>query len=300
MNKHKGFGVTALLAFSLNMPTVWAASNAMEVVGDNSAAANFPAPAIESVPVAAIPAGSSVLYDNGPFITGQGTGAGGADVSVLQTNLGMNTYGLGHQTASDIRVADDFTVPSEKVWQIDKITFYAYQTGSTTTSTFTAVNLRIWDGKPEAPGSHVVWGDDTTNVMSSSGWTGVYRVTDTDLQNNQRPIMANEVTVNTLLPEGVYWLDWQADGSLGSGPWAPPISILGQTTTGNAEQKFLNVWNPVVDSGAGTTQGFPFVIEGNVPSSASVPTLSTWVLALLAGLLSLLGYRLIQRKNPQV
>ena len=52
-------------------------------------------------------------------------------------------------------------------WFIQTITFFAYQTGSTTTSTMTGVNLQIWDGPPDNPGSAVVWGDTTTNVMTA-------------------------------------------------------------------------------------------------------------------------------------
>ena len=54
-------------------------------------------------------------------------------------------------------------------------------------------------------------------------------------------------TVNTFLPAGTYWVDWQADGTLASGPWAPPVSILGQTTTGNALQFTSTGWAAVTD-----------------------------------------------------
>ena len=53
-----------------------------------------------------------LIYDNGPFINGLGTGVGGANESILQnTSLGMNTYGFGHQVAHNNRICDDFTVP---------------------------------------------------------------------------------------------------------------------------------------------------------------------------------------------
>jgi len=60
---------------------------------------------------------------------------------------------------------------------------------------------------------------------------------------------------------GTYWLDWQTGGSGASGPWAPPISMLGVTTTGNAIQFDGASWTALVDVG---TQGLPFVIEGVV------------------------------------
>ncbi len=67
-----------------------------------------------------------VLYDNGPLINSAGTGAGGADESVLQSfSLGMNILGFGHQFSVFNLVADDFTV-SGKVWNVDTIAFFAY------------------------------------------------------------------------------------------------------------------------------------------------------------------------------
>jgi hypothetical protein len=80
------------------------------------------------------------------------------------------------------------------------------------------------------------------------------------------PIMADVVTVATSLGPGTYWLDWQTGGTGASGPWAPPISILGQTTTGNALQydPATTTWNPMIDTGSGTQQGLPFIVEGLV------------------------------------
>jgi hypothetical protein len=168
----------------------------------------------------------------------------------------MTVWGFGHHVSADLRIADDVVVPS--VWTIDTITFYAYQTGSSLTSSITAVNLRIWDGPPNDPASNIVFGDDTTNRLVSTEWSGIYRVTETTGGASNRPIMANEVAVGTTLGPGTYWLDWQVDGSLGSGPWAPPITINGETTTGNALQ-FTGSWAPVTDVGQ---QGFPFQING--------------------------------------
>ena len=99
---------------------------------------------------AAPPANSAaILFDNGPLTTNPGGGAGGANASAVQTALGLTTYGFGHAITSGFRMADDFTVPAGG-WNISTITFYAYQTGSTTTTTINNVNLRIWNGVPGA------------------------------------------------------------------------------------------------------------------------------------------------------
>ena len=216
------------------------------------------------------------LWDNGPLVTHPGGGAGGADASALQTALGMDSYGFNTSATAGMRVADDFTVTGGG-WFISTITFFGYQTGSSTTSTFTALNLRIWDGPPDQATSSVVWGDTTTNRLAGSVWSNIYRVLDTAMTNTDRPIMALEATVNTFLPAGTYWLDWQADGTLASGPWVAPISIVGQTTTGNAMQyTTADGWFALEDGGTATPQGLPFIIEGLADCSnpADVPWLA--------------------------
>jgi len=109
----------------------------------------------------------------------------------------------------------------------------------------------------------VVWGDQTTNRLLTTGWTNIYRASDTAPTGTTRPIMENVAAISTTLPQGTYWLQWSTDGSLSSGPWAPPISILGQTTTGNALQ-YTSAWGALTDSGTLTPQGMPFIINGSV------------------------------------
>ena len=217
-----------------------------------------------------------VLYDNGPLVTHPGGGAGGADASALQTALGMTTYGFGAQLTAGNRVADDFTI-TQGNWTIETISFFTYQTGSSTTSTITGLNLQIWDGPPNAGGT-VVWGNTTTNVMTSTTWTNIYRVLDTTMSDSTRPIMAVVAAVNTTLSAGTYWLDWQFDGTLSSGPWQPPITILGQTTTGDALQYTTTGWAAISDGGTLTPQGLPFIVEGT-SSNCYMPEDIPWLSA---------------------
>ncbi len=203
-----------------------------------------------------------LMVYNGPFINSPNTGVGGADESVLQTvSLSMTTLGFGHQVSAGNRIADDFTITASA--DIDSIIFFAYQSSAPTTSTITAVNYRIWDGPPDNPASNVVFGDTLTNRLIHTEWTGVYRVSETTSGTaTNRPIMKNTVSAGTTLPVGTYWLDWQSDGSVSySGPWAPPITINGENTTGNGMQ-YTGAWAPVLDTGSGTQQGFPFWIYG--------------------------------------
>jgi hypothetical protein len=228
-----------------------------------------------SLPLA--PEGTA-LFDNGPLVNSAGTGVGGADESVLQNvTLGMTTLGFGHQLLNGNRIADDFTVGDAAGWDVTTITFYAYQSGAGQPSTISGVNLQIWDGDPSDVASSVVWGDSSTNVMSATGWSGIYRVTESSTGvATDRAIMTATVDVNSYLPAGTYWLDWQLDGSASfSGPWAPPITVNGQTTTGNGLQ-FTGAWAAANDGGTTTQQGFPFVIDGNVfaPTDVSFSSFS--------------------------
>lgn len=209
---------------------------------------------------------AQILFDNTPISNSAGTGAGGADESVLYTTtFGMGTIGFGHQANSFNRIADDF-VNTDCQWVIDSIVFFGYQTGSSTTSTFTGVNFRIWDSIPDAAGSNVVYGDTTTNRMTRTVWSGVYRITETTTGNSTRPIMRNVcATPGLTLPAGTFWLDWSSLGSLASGPWANPRTPANQAVTGNGRQRTGSVWNNAVDGGTNTPQqGFPFIIYGHV------------------------------------
>jgi len=207
---------------------------------------------------------SNLLYSNGPLITAEGVGFGGGDVSVVQnTSMGMNAWGFAVQYLDDNRIADDFVVDSE--WTIESIKLFGYQTMSFTgISTLTGAYLQIWDGSPDDPDSNVIWGDLSTNRMTSTSFTNVFRMLETEsLTANSRAIM--EIVCETpglVLNPGAYWIDFSLDGSAASGPWHPPITIIGQTTTGNALQYF-NEWSPMTDSGSNPPQGATFEIYGS-------------------------------------
>ncbi|MBX3142959.1 MAG: hypothetical protein KF813_04325 [Trueperaceae bacterium] len=206
-----------------------------------------------------------VLYDNGPVITHPGEGANGDDLSMLQSGLGMNTFGSTIAVSTGFRIADEFSVTAENGWQFVSFETFAYQTGSGTASTITELNYRIWDGPPNDEDSNVVYGDGATNTLLLSEFSGIYRASEADKTNATRPLMLNIVDIYDLyLPAGTYWLDVQIGGSTASGPFTPPVTVLGETTTGNALQ-FVGTtenWQPMVDSNTGAAQGMPFVLYG--------------------------------------
>jgi hypothetical protein len=228
------------------------------------------------------PTGSDVpmtsLFDNGPIFNSTGTGSGGANESIYYQG-GLGTFGSGCQYVANIFVADDFIVPSGVTWAVTSIDFFSYQTNSPLTPTFTGIYVRIWNGKPGVIGSAVVWGDMTTNRLGAASFSNVYRTVAVN-GGTARPIM--KVVANTpalSLATGTYWVEWACTGTLGSGPWAPPV-VTGSNVTGNAIQttdggvSYLDVaYNTYA-------QGFPFVVNGT-STVVAIPALSTWGLILL-------------------
>lgn len=240
------------------------------------------------------PMDATVLWDNGPIVTNYGAGYGGADISLLQSvSLGMNTLGFGHQFSLGYKVADDFTINDAAGWDVSGITFFAYQTGSTTNSTITGVYFAIYDGDPMLPESNIVYGDFVTNRMTTTAFSNAYRVTESDLLINNRPIMANHCAFNQHFAPGTYWIVWLTDGSLTSGPWAPPITFLGQTTSGNGLQ-YTTAWGGAYDNSDITRPlGLPFIIYGS--TQQLVVPVAGWALGI--GLLLILGLALLRYRR---
>ena len=206
-----------------------------------------------------------VLWDNGPFITSYGTGVDGADESVMSDPDW--DYGFGCAFRKDNRLADDFDVPEGEIWDITSITLYGWQSDCGPPSTFIGVYIEIFDGPPETGTS--VWGDLSTNVLTSTTWSNCYRVKTSDMgENTYRPIMTNvsEFSSPITLTAGTYFLCWMQEGSDTSPSNNPPITITGVVDTGNAIMTYEETWIAVSDR-TGGLKGLPFIIEGTSSST---------------------------------
>jgi len=243
--------------YSIPTPT-WGFVSNNPNASDNAEVVNYGLP----LPVIETPQSNpsdGILFDNGPFINSPGTGPGGTDESIIVT--GTNSYGFNFNNAVPYTVADDFTVTGTVPWAIGSVEFYGYQTGSSTTSTFTGGYIRIWDGNPSA-GGNVIWGDLTTNRMTNTSWINAYRV-NVSGGGTTRPIMKVVCSTPGLtLNPGTYWIEFAATGSLASGPWVVPV-CLSTPASGNALQ-FTGTWAPIVSGTAPNTypQGVPFKLNG--------------------------------------
>lgn len=204
---------------------------------------------------------TGAIYVNGPLVTHPGAGAGGADESRVQVSLGMSNLGFNMSKIIDNRLADDFVTSSTII--IDSIVFFGYQTNAPIASTINWANIRIWDGTPGS-GGNIVFGD-TLNHLSDTGWSEIYRVTESTSGNTQRAvqrIVCDYTKSNILLTPGTYWLDFQTNGNpIYSGPWMPPITLLGDSITGNALH-YTGSWNTLLDDVE--PQGIPFIIYATI------------------------------------
>ncbi|MFO1055314.1 MAG: hypothetical protein U1F36_24095 [Planctomycetota bacterium] len=250
-----------LAAFSLLPSLAWAQGGATEEASSQpQSGVRLDAGRNVRVPQPAL----QVLYDNGPIVTHPGAGFGGADESRLQnSSLLMSTLGFTINNAS-FRLADDFTV-TDCPWYVTEFNFFGYQTNSTTTSTFTAGYIRIWNGDPSLASSSVVFGDVTTNRLIATGFSNTYRTTETSIGNSARPIMRSRIRAGVVLQPGTYWVEVGLSGSLASGPFSPPVTITGSTAAGNGLQ--LNVaagtWVPMTDAGSAAQQQLAFNVVGD-------------------------------------
>ncbi len=205
----------------------------------------------------------AILFPQGELVNFPGQGAGGKDVSAITAPGTL--YGFGCQANLGNWMGDDFVVPAGQTWKIDSIKFFSYQTGgSIGASTITGCRIAI---RSTTITGALVAGDTAVNRLHKTYWEGasapgIYRTTGTPPYASQttRPIYHVVDTLNTTLSAGTYWVEVGFTGSLASGPWAPPRTILNTPATGNAQQRLAGVWSPAMDGA--NQQGLPFIIYG--------------------------------------
>lgn len=201
-----------------------------------------------------------LLFDNGPLVTIPGGGCSGGDASIIESALTHTLYGWGANKAAaggGYFLADDFT--NTETWTIDSLKFFAYQT-SATTLTLNGIYVQIWNGAPNAGGT-VVWGDTVTNRFNSARLSNIYRATETAVTDCARRLQIIVANCDAVLPPGNYWVQWGLTGTSASGPWVPPVTVVGQAVTGDAIQWSPNGWAAALN---GTTHqnGAPFMVYG--------------------------------------
>jgi FG-GAP-like repeat len=239
-------------------------------------------------------AGQTVIYDNGPFITGTVSKNGVAAPFGKQWSELQNDNGVTNQTnailgyaclfspnsGANIRCADDFIVPVGETWTINQVVVYLFQNGAMS-NPVSNMNLRIWNGKPESAGSTLVFGDTTTNRFASGADTNSYRIPNTVFtQTNPvtlAPIWEERINVSpaVVLTAGTYWIDFQSVTSLGQ--FTPMTTYVGARSVPlNNARQFGNGWYDVLDPGSPQSSpdvglDIPFKLEGSKTGVAPIP-----------------------------
>jgi len=181
------------------------------------------------------------------------------------------------------RLADDFEVPADSLWQLDTLRVYAFVPGHSGGSPFSAMTVRIWLGQPGTPEAVVIAGDADANALTSASATGIYRVFNTlraplaPAPDTSRAIWSIDASLaGTVLGPGHYWIDWQLTCVNPDAPAFSPSATLtsSRATLGADALQFryevgpaLGQWTPIADSGkpastADAAQDLPFILLG--------------------------------------
>jgi len=193
------------------------------------------------------------------FVTDPGAMANGADASWIKN--GQATWGPNANNGGGYMLADQFTLSAATT--ISEIEVYGYQTGSSTTSTFTGLYAQIYNGSPMSGGT-AVWGSMTDNIMTATAFTNCYRGSDGETTATTRPIMSITAgNLNIDLEAGTYYLVYSLAGSGSSGPWGVPHCEPAIGNTGNGLQYTSTGWGTLLDSGSNTPYGCAMKIMGN-------------------------------------
>lgn len=206
--------------------------------------------------------GQTWLAGSSQLVTHAGQGPSGSNVSSTQTSLGATLYGSNQNHGGGFWIASRISVPAGG-WMLDSLITYGYQTGSSTVSTFTASYAYICADSSSRPSSTIIVGSNSTNIMTQTSWSGIYRATtDTPpFTETNRPIMRIKSILTGSVSPGNYWVVWDASGSLASGPWCPPVTTLASLSTGTNSYQYNGTgWIQSMDGTS--TLDMPFKLYG--------------------------------------
>ncbi len=192
--------------------------------------------------------------------------AAGTTWHELQNVTGNTTesnslLGVSHasQGTTNNTLADDFTVPGGNTWTINTLTVYSLDqvvAPTSTTSPYTNIRVRIWNGAPGVAGSTIVFGDLTTNRFASTAFSGRKGIFNSQVPTPGAPtpnlpifsITANLGTT-VVLTAGTYWVEWQVVHTANA--FSPTSQTVGIRTMPayNARQSVATVWAQIVDGG---------------------------------------------------
>ncbi|MFN0081982.1 MAG: GEVED domain-containing protein, partial [Ferruginibacter sp.] len=173
--------------------------------------------------------------------------------------LGVPHAATGTTTNS---LADNFVVPGGNTWTINTLTVYSLDqvtAPTSTTSPYTNIRVRIWNGAPGVAGSTVIFGDLTTNRFASTAFSGRKGIFNSKVPTPTPPIpdlpifsITANLGTTVVLTEGTYWVEWQVVNAAVC--FSPTSQTVGIRTLPayNARQfsSAASVWSQIVDAGS--------------------------------------------------
>jgi hypothetical protein len=201
--------------------------------------------------------------------------------TILGFSASLDLTGTGVPTGG-IRVADNFTVPPGQIWNLTGVSVFGYQTGaSQAASPFDQLRFQIWRGNPANLASTVVFGDMTTNRLSTTVnitpfpllRTGGTVVPAPAAPGTTRKLWRINGNAVISLGPGSYWLDYGVSTTNNGASFMPPTTVVGSRTQGgwNAIQfggvQAAPEWVALLDTGnpaaaPDVPQDMPFIIQG--------------------------------------
>lgn len=221
------------------------------------------------------------LFSNGAVVNIPNIGAGGGDVSVIQTDF--VTFGFNCNFAALSSFGDDFTTTCGMLWTPQELEVYAYQPDALTSNppTITAAYVTVYDGPPGDPSSTVLFGDFLTNRLIATTWrpganpgTFTYRVSQSSPATSTRAIQAVRISlagcpvVGSLTQVKQYWIGISLRGIGLGGPFVIPISPTRVTDNGVGSGNFTvpSPWPAALDASSSSDSrrqlDFPFILRG--------------------------------------
>ena len=225
-----------------------------------------------------------VLHDRSNVRTGIGNGAYGADTSSIAATASYPGYPFTHPLTPPVWVAAPFARSSLSL--VNSVVVLADSTwpsyGVPPNSPFFGATMNIWNGQPGVAGSTIV---ASSNLLTDSRWTGIYRAGPADLTSELSPIMSLTLGFNDIaLTGGIYYAAWSITllvpgGTVYEAECPPVMNSDGTMPVGTALQTLDGIqWTAIVDPGAGYQIGLPIEVTGT-----AVPDPDTNALMLLAG-----------------
>jgi|GEM_PF-757494 len=199
------------------------------------------------------------IFNNGPLITHLGGGFNGSDLSQLTPPLST----LGSNASLNFKIVDDFVLPGTANYLLDSLGFWGYQTGSGQSPSFTRLYATIWEGDPNKGGTQI-YGDALEDILDNLYFSNIYRASSTTPLDSSRPLMkllGVYFTPVQLVGGTHYFIEWNFEGNLASGPWQSAIAVNGLQITGNAQQKTSTGYQALDGGGTGFQQGAPFEVH---------------------------------------